>query len=282
MNKILTEAPIATSVAAWKRQHNGEAPDVNSSEFKAFKKQVDREYNTKQQQKSYNDDNVDDFCNKLDKILQQSPQSFPKEFYNALTNLSKKGKVNLCDTMLRTSQLPDETKIWVQIIGNLYSSNKSESAEITLEALKESSKYPQLNKLINQRLFKEDDFNLDDFDTAVAAKGGMDTSTDSSTDSNNASDSNNQTTDDFNLDDFGTDASDDLHISPSGGSNMNFNFGGGDSDDENGMATQNNGPKQKIIDVIFDDEDLNVPPKVKVQNMDTGEIDIKNIFEVDV
>lgn len=282
MNKILTEAPIATSVAAWKKQHNGEKPDINSPEFKQFKKEVDKLYNAKQQDKMDNDKNVNEFCNKLDTILQQSPQSFPKEFYNALTNLSKKGKVNLCNTMLRTSQLPDEIKIWVQIIGSLYDSNKNESVEILLDALKESSKYPQLNKLINQRLFKEDDFNLDDFDTAVAAKGGMDTNTNTNDTGDATTSTDDQNTTDFNLDDFGTDATDDLHISPSGGSSMNFNFGDDNSNDDSGISTSSNGPKQKIIDVMFDDEDLNIPPKVKVQNMETGEIEIKNIFEVDV
>lgn len=278
MAEILTEAPIALAVSAWKKQHGGEKPDINSEEFKAFKKQVDKEYNYKQQQKADNDNNVGVFVDKLYDIIQQKPEAFPQEFYNALTNLQKKGKVNLCNELLRTVELPGEAKIWVQVIGNLYNTNKNESAEITLEAMKESSKYPWISGLLNHRLMKEDDFNLDSFDASVAGAGGMNISSDSS--STDSTETDTSTTDsNFNLDDMN---GGDLHITPAGGAIDSIGMGGGLDDMPASQPVDPNAPVYRVIDVIFDDEDPETAPKVKVQNVKTGETEIKDIFAIDV
>ena len=285
MPEILTEAPIATAVAAWKKQHNGEKPDVNSPEFKQFKKEVDKLYNAKQQDKADNDKNINGFCDTLYDIYQQAPQKFPQEFYNALTNLSKKGKVNLCNMVLQRIDLPDESKIWIQVIGNLYNSNKSESAEITLEAMKESSKYPWISGLLNHRLIKEDDFNLGSFDSSVAGAGGMDISSDSSSSSSTSSSEDSTSTNtDFNLDDFGNDnGSSDLHITPAGGAVDSIGMGGGLDDGIGDVAPVDpNAPVYRVIDVIFDPKDPEAAPRIKLQNVETGETEIKDIFDIDV
>ena len=41
-------------------------------------------------------------------------------------------------------------------------------------------------------------------------------------------------------------------------------------------------PDYRVIDVIFDEKDPEAAPKVKVQNVETGEIEIKDIYEIDV
>lgn len=282
MDRILTEAPVALAVSAWKKQHNGEKPDVESPEFKQFKKEVDKLYNAKQQDKAAADKNVGSYVDTLLDILEQAPQNFPNEFYNALTNLQKKGKVNLCNELLKNN-IPGEIKTWVQVIGNLFNDNKVEAAEVTLNALKESSKYPWISGLLNQRLIKEDDFNLDNFDASVAGAGGMDISSDAvQQDASDSSDTT-QNNDDFNLDDFGSDSNSDLHITPAGGSVDSIGGGlGGDDEgiDPLGGANQNK-TEHRVIDVIFDKDDPEAAPKVKVINMDTGETEIKDIYEVD-
>ena len=282
MDRILTEAPVALAVSAWKKQHNGEKPDVESPEFKQFKKEVDKLYNAKQQDKAAADKNVGSYVDTLLDILEQAPQNFPNEFYNALTNLQKKGKVNLCNELLKNN-IPGEIKTWVQVVGNLFNDNKVEAAEMTLSALKESSKYPWISGLLNQRLIKEDDFNLDNFDASVAGAGGMDISSDAvQQDASDSSDTT-QNNDDFNLDDFGSDSNSDLHITPAGGSVDSI--GGGLGGDDEGIdplgGVNQNKAEHRVIDVIFDKDDPEAAPKVKVINMDTGETEIKDIYEVD-
>jgi len=284
MVNILTEAPVATAVAAWKREHNGEAPNTESPEFKAYKKQIDKQYNVKQQDKADNDKNINKFCDTLYDIYQQAPQKFPQEFYNALTNLSKKGKVNLCNMVLQKINLQGESKTWIQVIGNLYNSNKTESADITLEAMKESAKYPWISGLLNHRLIKEDDFNLDNFDASVASTGGMNIKSDT-TSNDTSTDTNSQGNEEFNLDDMDipdADNGDNLHITPAGGSVDSISGGMGDDmvDPIDGVPADT--PDYRVIDVMFDEKDPETAPKVKVQNVETGEIEIKDLCEIDV
>ena len=277
MDKILTEAPLSTSIAAWKRSHNGQAPDTNSEEFKQFKKQVDKQQNQKYQQQLSGDENIESFHNTLVKISQQNAQKFPQEFYNALTNLTNKKKVELCNMLLQDG-LPGDFPTWVQVIGNLYNSNKLESAEITLEALKESSKYPWISGLLNRRLIKEDDFNLDSFDASVAGAGGMDISSDSSSTDTTSTDTTNT---DFNLDDISNDPND-LHITPAGGAVDSVGGIGGGMDGNQAAPVDPNAPVYRIIDVLFDPEDPEAFPRVKEEDVKTGETRIRDIFEIDV
>lgn len=284
MDRILTEAPVALAVSAWKKQHNGEKPDIESPEFKQFKKEVDKLYNAKQQDKAAADKNVGSYVDTLLDILEQAPQNFPQEFYNALTNLQKKGKVNLCNELLKNN-IPGEIKTWVQVVGNLFNDNKVEAAEMTLNALKESSKYPWINGLLNQRLIKEDDFNLDNFDASVAGAGGMDISSDAvQQDASSDSSDTTQSDDNFNLDDFGSDTNSDLHITPAGGSvdSIGMGMGGDDEGVDSLDGVNQNKPTYRVIDVMFDNNDPEAAPKVKVVNMDTGETEIKDIYEIDV
>lgn len=283
MAEIFTEVGVKYAITRWKEKF-GTQPDINSPEFKAFQKQVNRDYNYQQQTKADNDKNIDSYVDTLTQILQQKPQSFPQEFYNALTNLQKKGKVELCNKMLQTGIVSGESQTWIQIIGNLYNSNKNESAEVTLKAMMESSKYPWISGLVNQRLFKEDDFNLDNFDASVAGAGGMNTTSDttstdtSSTDNTTTQDNNG----DFNLDDFASE-NNDLHISPAGGAVDSISGGMDMGVEDDPMAGVNpDAPVYRVIDVMFDEKDPEVAPRVKVQNVETGETEIRDIFDLDV
>ena len=282
MAEILTEVGVKYAITRWKEKF-GTQPDINSPEFKAFQKEVNRDYNAKTQAKANNDDQVENFCTKLEKIIVQKPEAFPTEFYNALTNLSKKGKVNLCNMLLQGGSLSGEEKTWIQVIGNLYNSSKNESAEVTLKAMMESAKYPWISGLVNQRLFKEDDFNLDNFDASVSSAGGMNTkSNTTSTDTSTNNNTTNQDNGDFNLDDFASEDND-LHITPAGGAVDSISGGMDMGAEDDSMASVNpNSPVYRVIDIMFDEKDPEVAPRVKVQNTETGEIEIKDIFDLDV
>ena len=264
MEKILTEAPIASAIAAWKRSHGGQMPDTNSPEFKAFKKQVDQQQNRKYQQQISGDQNIESFYNTLVKLSQ--------------TNLTNKKKVELCNMLLQAG-ISGELSTWVQVIGNLYNSNKIESAEVTLDAMKESAKYPWISGLLNRRLIKEDDFNLDNFDASVAGAGGMNISSDDSTETTTNTDQNQ--TNDFNLDDISNDPND-LHITPAGGAVDSVGMGGGMDNNPGAPMADPNAPEYRIIDVIFDPKDPEAFPRVKEEDVKTGETRIRDIFEIDV
>ena len=254
MANILTEVGQKYAITRW-REKFGTQPDVNSQEFKDFHKQVNRDYNNKYAQKASNGDNIASYRNKLAQILEKSPNSFPQEFYNALTNLRKDDKVKLCNMLLNRGgdstdmvevNMPDQFRIWVEVIGNLYNTNKGESADITVEALKEGTKYPWISGLLNQRLIKEDDFNLDDINSSDVSGG------------------------------------DDLHITPAGGAIDSVPGSGMGDMDDGSMGAPANNPTYRVIDVMFDDKDPEAAPKVKVQNVETGEVEIKDIYEIDV
>ena len=293
MVNILTEVGQKYAITRW-REKFGTQPDVNSPDFKAFQKQVNKDYNDKYAQKASNGDNIASYRNKLAQILEKSPNSFPQEFYNALTNLKQKDKVNLCNMLLNRGtdstdmvqvNMPDQYRIWVEVIGNLYNTNKGESADVTLEALKESAKYPWISGLLNQRLIKEDDFNLDNFDASVAGAGGMDISSDSSSTDSTTTDTSTQDNGDFNLDDIDSSdvvGGDDLHITPAGGSVDSVSGGMGDDGIDSMGGAPADTPDYRVIDVMFDEKDPEAAPKVKVQNVETGEVEIKDIYEIDV
>ena len=293
MASVLTEVGVKYAITRWKEKF-GTQPDVESPDFKAFQKQVNKDYNDKYAQKASNGDNIASYRNKLAQILEKSPNSFPQEFYNALTNLRKDDKVKLCNMLLNRGgdstdmvevNMPDQFRIWVEVIGNLYNTNKGESADITVEALKEGTKYPWISGLLNQRLIKEDDFNLDNFDASVAGAGGMNISSDSNSTDSTTTDTSTQDNGDFNLDDIDSSnvgGGDDLHITPAGGAIDSVPGGGMGDMDDGSMGAPANSPTYRVIDVIFDDKDPEAAPKVKVQNVETGEVEIKDIYEIDV
>ena len=293
MASVLTEVGVKYAITRWKEKF-GTQPDVESPDFKAFQKQVNKDYNDKYAQKASNGDNIASYRNKLAQILEKSPNSFPQEFYNALTNLRKDDKVKLCNMLLNRGgdstdmvevNMPDQFRIWVEVIGNLYNTNKGESADITVEALKEGTKYPWISGLLNQRLIKEDDFNLDNFDASVAGAGGMNISSDSNSTDSTTTDTSTQDNRDFNLDDIDSSnvgGGDDLHITPAGGAIDSVPGGGMGDMDDGSMGAPANSPTYRVIDVIFDDKDPEAAPKVKVQNVETGEVEIKDIYEIDV
>ena len=105
------------------------------------------------------------------------------------------------------------------------------------------------------------------------------TSNDTSTNTNS------QGNEEFNLDDMDIpDANngDNLHITPAGGAVDSISGGMGDDgvDPMGGVLADT--PDYRVIDVIFDEKDPEAAPKVKVQNVETGEVEIKDIYEIDV
>lgn len=111
--------------------------------------------------------------------------------------------------------------------------------------------------------------------TDVGATGTSDTST-STVSSTSSSSSETSTSDDSTVD-LGFDTSN------VGGAGLTPTYNiDVDTDDEGNPINQQNvnpmAPKYRILDVIFDDDDLNT--KVKIQNVDTGETEIKNLDEI--
>lgn len=120
------------------------------------------------------------------------------------------------------------------------------------------------------------DFSMGSADTG-GASASVDTastaSTTSTTDTTSSTDSSSDTsTVDLGLDNSNT-----------GGAGLSPTYDVDvDLDDENPEGQQGpapSAPKFRILDVMFDeDDDLNT--KVKIQNVDTGEVEIKNLDEI--
>lgn len=289
MGKTFTEADAKIAKSAWVKKF-GTQPDVNSEEFKKFQSEVNKIYNDKYAIKKAAQDNIGNTYVKLEKVYANNAADFPKALCVELEKLPRDGKIQLCKLLLQKENLgatdtqqhvnfPPEIAIWLEVIGKLFEKNKSEAAHITIEALKESTKYPWINGLLNHRLIKEDDFDLGSFDASVAGAGGMDISSDSSTTTSTDTDTTDNS--DFNLDDYNTGSPDTSMGSMDGkGAIDSIGFGGGL--DAPAAPVDPNAPVRRVIDVVFDPEDPEAYPKVKVQDTKTGEISIKDIFELDV
>jgi hypothetical protein len=112
--------------------------------------------------------------------------------------------------------------------------------------------------------------------TDIGTTGASDTST--STVSSTSSNSSETSTSDDSTVDLGFDTS------SAGGAGLTPTYNiDVDTDDEGNPINQQNvnpmAPKYRILDVIFDDDD-DLNTKVKIQNVDTGETEIKNLDEI--
>ncbi len=144
------------------------------------------------------------------------------------------------------------------------------------EAIFESAnKYPWLSKLLGQRLVEDD--SPADFATGSPISsdmGGADTAT--STTSSTTS-----TTTDTSVEpdiDFGGDTGGEANP---GFGDINIDAGGYSPDEGNEEpALVPTAPEYKIIDVLLNDDDNDI--KVKVQNQDTKETEIRNLEDIDV
>lgn len=112
--------------------------------------------------------------------------------------------------------------------------------------------------------------------TDIGTTGGSDTSTDTVSSASSSS-SETSTSDDSTVD-LGFDTSN------TGGAGLTPTYDiDVDVDDEGNPINQQNvnpmAPKYRILDVIFDDDD-DLNTKVKIQNIDTGKVEIKNLDEI--
>ena len=180
--------------------------------------------------------------------------------FNDLKNFIKKPKID-------TSQYtPEELELIQKYnLGN----TKTESA------IFESAKsYPWLNKILGQRLTEDD--SPADFATGSPISSNMDsssttTSTSSTTNTTNSSPD--------------VDISSDLGGDTSSNENPGFgdiNISTGYSPDDNieDAPVPINAPEYKIIDILMNDDNNDI--KVRLQNTDTKETEIKDLEDIDV
>jgi len=121
------------------------------------------------------------------------------------------------------------------------------------------------------------DFSMGGSDTNATTNTSTGTDTASTNTSSTSSTTSTNTSSDDSTVDLGFNSGD------SGGAGLSPTYDVDvDMEDENPENQQNvvpAAPKYKILDVIFDeDDDLNT--KVKIQNIDTGKVEIKNLDEI--
>ena len=133
-----------------------------------------------------------------------------------------------------------------------------------------ANKYPWLNKILGKRLVEDD--TPADFATGSPISSDMSsTDTTSTTTSSTTTDT---TTPDI---DFGGDTG---GATPSFG-DINIDAGGYSPDEaEDAEVPMPNMPEYKIIDVLLNDDNNDI--KVKIQNQDTKETEIKDLEDIDV
>lgn len=292
MSNILTEGFSKDRVVkAWIKRF-GTPPDINSAEFKTFNKELNRRANQEYQQKMAGSESLDSFARKLVQIASKAPDKFPQELSNAFSNIRKKDQTTLIKMISEDATIRNNYSPWLNLLTTMLSSGKSESVDKVLKALMEStttkeSKYPWLRDLIGKRLvMTEDDFDLNSLDIpGLAATSTSDvSSTDTTTNTTDTA-----TDTDFGTEDGMTPTADDTtsdftpddvpHIAPAGGGSYEPADG---NDDADAVNFDPNAPEYRVIDVMFDDKHPEASPKVKVQDVKTGKVEIKNLYEVDV
>lgn len=136
----------------------------------------------------------------------------------------------------------------------------------------ESAKnHPWLNKILGQRLTEDDS----PADFATGSPISSDMSNDSISTSNTTSDTTTTSTPDIDLDGSLGGAAQ----TPSFG-DININNGYSPDEPAEEAPVDINMPEYKIIDVLIDDDNNDI--KVKVQNTDTKETEVKNLEDIDV
>ena len=152
----------------------------------------------------------------------------------------------------------------------LFTKKKAESS------IFESAKnYPWLNKILGTRLVEDD--TPADFATGKPVVDDMNSIANSSNDTATTD----TTTDNIDVDipdDFSSDSDTKKSF---GDIDINTNYTPDIDNPDDGEIPLVNTPEYKIIDVLMNDED-DTDIKVKVQNQDTKEIEIKDLSEIDV
>ena len=140
------------------------------------------------------------------------------------------------------------------------------------ESIFESAeKYPWLNKVLGQRLVEDD--TPADFATGSPISSDMSSTDTTSTSSTTSTSTDNTTVPDI---DFGGDTGGNK---PSFG-DINIDAGGYSPDEGEPEVPAPNLPEYKIIDVLLNDDTNDV--KVKLQNTETKETEIKDLEDIDV
>lgn len=187
----------------------------------------------------------------------------------------------------------DKSEVMVKTFNNLknFVKNSQTTSEFTPEELdlikkynlqskteaifESASKYPWLNKILNQRLVEDD--SPADFATGSPISsdiGSTDTSTSSATSTTSTTTDNTSATPDI---DFGDASADNTP----GFGDINIDAGGYSPDEGNEEAAPiPTAPEYKIIDVLLNDDNNDV--KVKVQNIETKETELKDLEDIDV
>lgn len=166
-----------------------------------------------------------------------------------------------------------------------YVGNKKKNENVQLNVFESAKKYPWLNKLVGKRLVEDDtpaDFAkgspLDSNTTNNTISSDMSNDNLTNIDNNTADDSSDSDLDNF---DFDTSSGQDSN----GFGDIDISVGGGYSPEDDTENEENplpvNTPDYKIIDVLLNDED-DTDIKVKTQNTDTNEIEIKDLSDIDV
>ena len=187
----------------------------------------------------------------------------------------------------------DKSEVMVKTFNNLknFVKNSQTTSEFTPEELdlikkynlqpkteaifESASKYPWLNKILGQRLVEDD--SPADFATGSPISsdiGNTDTSTSSTTSTTSTTTDNTSATPDI---DFGNASVDNTP----GFGDINIDAGGYSPDEGNEEAAPiPTAPEYKIIDVLLNDDNNDV--KVKVQNIETKETELKDLEDIDV
>lgn len=202
---------------------------------------------------SYGDSGADfkDFTKETVKYKNKlSPEEY-SGLVNAIVDAYNKDQIDLDDANIHLLKLSKKADIY----------DMDESVSVSFEK-------SLLNLFEGLEYFKEDETPAD-FAAAETPDMGASTQTSEMNDINN--------TPDLDTDMGGSSA-------PTGFGDLNINLDGdyGPDDGEEGMDMQPTpGPEYRIIDVLVNDEDES-DIKVKVQNLDTDEIETKSLYEIDI
>lgn len=300
MPNLLNEWGYKDSAKKWAKLH-GEMPNMEDPEFKAFHKQYQAKANSARKAKTDIDPdaekNMPKYVEKVLSVAEGNINALPKELKNTLQMFKKRAQASFLQAIIDSGRIQQPWLAWMsllqQAVSNTFHESKTETVLLAFqEAISPTTdkKYPWLRPLLNTRLAitEEDDAPVDAQANTATPVDNIDAPVDVDNNTNDTADD-----EDFDLDslDFpdesdnnSSDPIDDLSggIGGLGGMSTGMpepqqNGDGAEFDAMGGAA-----PKEKIMNVFFDDSGDVMKAKVEVKNMDTGEVYYKDISEVDV
>lgn len=208
-----------------------------------------------------------------DPNLDQTQYQFFDEFYKRANMLNTQEQKLLLDKLIDAGESGeiDLDDIMLMVFKDKRNNLKTEST-FTKHFL------DYLDGKTSNALLTEDDKPEDFADPTPQVQTSQDTVTQNDTPE---SDLNDRTTQDYAPD---TDSIGNMQSGDSGAEFGGLNLGGfsGSNDtEENDMQNIQNMPEYRIVDVLINDEDPS-DLRIKVKNLDTNEIEIKNLNEIDI